>query len=152
MDKSDDFYMGIALELAREGEKRGEVPVGAVVAYKGEIIGKGKNCPISSNDPAAHAEIFAIREAGSHLGNYRLTGSVLYVTLEPCIMCYSAAVHARIGKIVYGTEDPKGGIFSTGAFKQISRVFNHHIEIESGVLKNESSALLKNFFRSRRQT
>jgi len=143
-------YMNIALGLAREGEKSREVPVGAIIEFDGEIIGEGYNCPLSSSDPTGHAEIIAIREAGKHSGNYRLTGSILYVTLEPCIMCYSAAVHARIKKIVYGAKDPKSGIFSTGAFEKIQQVFNHKIEIESGLLASESSELLKTFFKNRR--
>lgn len=150
MDRSPVYYMNFALELACEGEKSGEVPVGAVVEYNGEIIGKGYNCPVTTSDPSAHAEIIAIREAGQNQRNYRLAGSVLYVTLEPCLMCYSAAVHARINKIYYGTGDPKGGVFSTGAFEKIGHIFNHKIEIESGLLKNEASEILKNFFRSRR--
>ena len=144
--------MNIALGLAREGEKSAEVPVGAIVEFDGKIIGEGYNCPVSTSDPTAHAEIIAIREAGKHLGNYRLTGSVLYVTLEPCIMCYSAAVHARIKKIYYGADDPKGGIFSTGAFEKIQQTFNHNIEIESGLLASESSELLKTFFKNKRKT
>lgn len=142
--------MNIAMALAREGEKIGEVPVGAIIEFDGEIIGEGYNCPISASDPTGHAEIIAIREAGKYLGNYRLTGSVLYVTLEPCFMCYSAAVHARVKKIVYGAKDPKSGIFSTGVFEKIYNVFNHKPEIESGILENESSEILKDFFRSRR--
>ncbi len=142
--------MNIALSLAREGEKSGEVPVGAIVEFDGKIIGEGYNCPVSTSDPTGHAEIIAIREAGKHFGNYRLTGSTLYVTLEPCIMCYSAAVHARIKKIVYGATDPKSGIFSTNAFEKIQQIFNHNIEIESGLLASESSELLKTFFKKKR--
>ncbi len=142
--------MNIALDFACEGEKSGEVPVGAIVEFDGKIIGKGYNCPVSTSDPTAHAEIIAIREAGEHFENYRLTGSVLYVTLEPCIMCYSAAVHARIKKIYYGADDPKGGVFSTGAFEKIQQIFNHNIEIESGLLASESSELLKTFFKNKR--
>ncbi len=144
--------MNIALGLAREGEKSWEVPVGAIIEFDGKIIGEGYNCPVSTSDPTGHAEIVAIREAGKHLGNYRLTGAVLYVTLEPCIMCYSAAVHARIKKIYYGADDPKGGIFSTGAFEKIGHIFNHNIEIESGLLASESSELLKTFFKNKRKT
>ncbi len=142
--------MKIALGLAHEGEKAGEVPVGAVVEFDGKIIGKGYNCPISISDPTSHAEIIAIRDACKYSGNYRLGGTILYVTLEPCIMCYSAAVHARIEKIVYGASDPKSGIFSTGAFEKIRSIFNHRPEIESGLMASESSELLKNFFKNRR--
>jgi len=142
--------MDLALTLAREGERRGEVPVGALVEMDGVIIGTGTNCPVGTSDPTAHAEIIALREAGGKTKNYRLTGAVLYVSLEPCLMCFAAAVHARVAKIVYGTGDPKGGVFSTGSFERISGVFNHKIEIESGVGENESSEILKDFFRSRR--
>ena len=142
--------MKTALALAKEAENGGEVPVGAVIELDGEIIGQGYNLSIGTSDPSAHAEIIAMRDAGVKLENYRLTGSVLYITLEPCIMCYTAAVHARIKKIIYGAADPKSGIFSTGAFGKIKSIFNHTIEIESGVLEKESSELLKNFFGSRR--
>ncbi len=142
--------MKTALALAKEAENGGEVPVGAVIELDGEIIGQGYNLSIGTSDPSAHAEIIAMRDAGVKLENYRLTGSVLYITLEPCIMCYTAAVHARIKKIIYGAADPKSGIFSTGAFGKIKSIFNHTIEIESGVLEKESSELLKIFFRSRR--
>lgn len=142
--------MKAALALANDAENCGEVPVGVVLELNGKIIGQGYNRSIGTFDPSAHAEIIAMRDAGVKLGNYRLTGSVLYITLEPCIMCYTAAVHARIKKIIYGAADPKSGIFSTGAFGKIKSIFNHAIEIESGVLEKESSELLKNFFRSRR--
>lgn len=127
--------MKSALVLACEAEKHGEVPVGAVIELSGEVVGEGYNVPIGTSDPSAHAEIIAIRDAGERLKNYRLNNSVLYVTLEPCIMCYSASVHARIKKIVYGASDPKNGIFSTGAYGKISSIFNHTIEIESGFLE-----------------
>jgi len=142
--------MKAALALANDAENCGEVPVGVVLELNGKIIGQGYNRSIGTFDPSAHAEVIAMRDAGVKLGNYRLTGSVLYITLEPCIMCYTAAVHARIKKIIYGAADPKSGIFSTGAFGKIKSIFNHAIEIESGVLEKESSELLKNFFRSRR--
>lgn len=147
--KEDDFYLR-ALELAKVAENRGEVPVGAVVVKEGQIIGEGFNSPISKKDPTAHAEIMALRDAGKRTGNYRLTGSVLYISLEPCLMCYSAAVHARIKKICYCAGDSKNGIFSTGAFEKTKNIFNHKIEIESGGFENEASELLKNFFKMRR--
>ncbi|MEN8223515.1 MAG: tRNA adenosine(34) deaminase TadA [Acidobacteriota bacterium] len=150
MEKTPDFFMKGALDLAIEAKKEGEVPVGAVIEFEGRIIGKGYNHPIESSDPSAHAEIIAIRDAGKNMKNYRLTGSILYVTLEPCIMCYAAAVHARIKKIFYGAVDPKSGMFSTGAFEKIKGVFNHTIEVESGLFRDESSEMLKEFFRSRR--
>ncbi len=142
--------MRSALDLAAEAEKAGEVPVGAVIEFEGRIIGRGYNCPVKTSDPSGHAEIIAFREAGKTSKNYRLTGAVLYVSLEPCIMCFTAAVHARIKKIYYGASDPKSGIFSTGSFEKVKSVFNHTIEIEGGLLREESSELLKEFFRSRR--
>jgi len=150
MENTADFFMRTALQLAGRGGEQGEVPVGALIELGGTVIGEGFNCPIAESDPAAHAEIIAMRAAGKNIGNYRLTGSILYVTLEPCVMCYSAAVHARVGKIVYGAADPKGGIFSTGVFDQIKEIYNHSIQVDSGILAKESSDLLKNFFRERR--
>jgi tRNA(adenine34) deaminase len=147
---SEDFYKRV-MDLAKIAENFGEVPIGALIVNKGEIIGEGYNTSLYENDPSAHAEIMALRDAGKRIGNYRLTGSVLYVSLEPCIMCYAAAVHARIKKIFYCTDDPKGGVFSTGAFKSIKNIFNHKIEIESGKMAEESSKLLKEFFKKRRK-
>ena len=123
MKKVPEFYMRTALRFAVAAEKNGEVPVGALIELEGEIIGKGYNHPIGKSDPTAHAEIIAIRDAGKTINNYRLIGSNLYVTLEPCIMCYTAAVHSRIKKIFYGASDPKSGIFSTGVFENIKDVF-----------------------------
>ncbi len=143
-------WMGHALLLAIKGMESGEVPVGAVVELDGNVIGSGFNRSITDSDPTAHAEIIAIREAGNNVGNYRLNGATLFVTLEPCIMCYSAAVHARIKKVVYGASDPKSGIFSTGSFEKIKQVFNHEIETESGIIAEKSSELLKDFFKDRR--
>jgi len=150
MDNDSAYFMKIAYELAVENELRDEVPVGAVVSLDNNIIGKGSNSSLTKSDPSAHAEIVALRKAGKVIGNYRLNGAILYVTLEPCTMCYSAAVHARIDKIFFGTSDPKSGIFSTGAFEKIKDIFNHGIEIESGIMAKESSKLLKNFFKDRR--
>lgn len=151
MEKNEEFYMKRALELARQGESEGEVPVGAVLVHNEKITGEGYNRVIKDSNPTAHAEIIALEQGGSRLDNYRLNGSVLYVTLEPCIMCYTAAVNARVEKIVYSTEDPKTGIFSTGTFEKIDKIFNHRIEIGSGILKNESSKLLKDFFKKKRK-
>jgi len=151
MGKSaEDFYKRV-IDLAKIAENFGEVPVGALIVNKGKIIGEGYNSSLSENDPSAHAEIVAIRDAGKRMGNYRLTGSVLYISLEPCIMCYSAAVHARVKKICYCTDDPKGGVFSTGAYEKIKSIFNHKIKIESGQMAEESSELLKEFFKKRRK-
>lgn len=151
MEKTEDFYMGRALELARRGGIDGEVPVGAVLVYNGKISGEGYNRVITDSNPTAHAEIIALEQAGEKLNNYRLNGAILYVTLEPCIMCYTAAVNARVEKIVYSTDDPKTGIFSTGAFENIDKIFNHRIEIKSGLLKDKSSKLLKDFFKKKRK-
>lgn len=148
--KNDDHFMQQALLLATQAEKEGEVPVGAVIVHNGEIIASGYNQPIQSHDPSAHAEMIAIRQAAKNLGNYRLNQCTLYVTLEPCSMCVGAMIHARIARLVFGAFDPK-----TGAVQSVFRTLddprhNHVIAWEGGVLADESSALLKAFFRSRR--
>lgn len=139
-----------ALALAREGQARGEVPVGAVVVRDGSVIGRGCNGPVTSRDPTAHAEIVALREAARRSGNYRLNGCTLYVTLEPCAMCAGAMLHARIARVVYGAPDPK-----TGACGSVIDLFaeprlNHHAEVTGGVLAEEAAALLRAFFAGRR--
>jgi tRNA(adenine34) deaminase len=139
-----------ALAQARRARDSGEVPVGAIVALDGAVIGSGFNQPIGSVDPTAHAEIVALRAAARALGNYRLTGAVLYVTVEPCLMCVGALVHARIATVVYAAADPKGGavrsLLDPGALP-----LNHRFESVEGVLADESRALLQEFFRSRRE-
>ena len=139
-----------ALVLAVEGAALGEVPVGAVLVQDGAIIGRGFNCPISSHDPSAHAEMVAIRAAASSVNNYRLPGSTLYVTLEPCSMCAGLIVHARIARVVYGATEPKAGVaLSRGEF--FSQGFlNHRVLIEGGVLAEECGAVLSEFFKARR--
>lgn len=140
---SDEQYMRRALELAaRAGD---EVPVGAVVVLEDRIVGEGWNQPLSTNDPTSHAEIAAIRAAGSAIGNYRLTGATLYVTLEPCTMCVGAVFLARIARVVYGAADPK-----TGAADLFMSRHNHHARLEGGVLADECGAVLKRFFAARR--
>ena len=139
-----------ALMLAATAEKRGEVPVGAVLVREGRVIGRGGNAPIGSCDPTAHAEIVALRRAGGKTGSYRLNGAEMYVTLEPCMMCYSAMVQARIAKLYYGAADPKNGIFSSGVFDNVKHVFNHRIAVEGGLLAQPASAMLSNFFKTRR--
>lgn len=139
-----------ALLLADEAGARGEVPVGAVVAQAGAIIGRGFNAPISSSDPTAHAEVRALRAAALQVQNYRLPGCTLYVTLEPCAMCAGAIIHARIARVVYGAPDPK-----TGAAGSVIDLFaearlNHHAEIVGGVLENQCAERLRAFFRERR--
>lgn len=143
-------FMRAALELARQAEAAGEVPVGAVVVKEGVIIGRGFNAPISRRDPSAHAEMMALRDAAQHAGNYRLVGCELFVTLEPCVMCVGAMFHARIARVVYGARDPK-----TGAAGSVLNLFtaaqlNHHARIEGGVLAEECGRILSDFFARRR--
>lgn len=146
----DEQCMQRALELAREAEALGEVPVGAVVLLENEIIGEGYNCPISTHDPTAHAEIVALRDAAQHVTNYRLVDATLYVTLEPCIMCIGALTHARIKRLVYGANDPKAGAVYSVYTIPDDRKLNHHIEIEGGILADQCSGLLTGFFQKRR--
>ena len=148
--ESDLFFMREALALAAEGEILGEVPVGAVVVKDGAIIGRAFNAPIGSADPTGHAEVRALRAAAACVGNYRLTGCTLYVTLEPCAMCAGAILHARIAQLVFGATDPK-----TGACGSVVNLFaearlNHHAQVEGGVLAEECGALLKRFFAVKR--
>lgn len=139
-----------AVELAREAEAAGEVPVGAVVVKDGSVVAEGWNRPISALDPTAHAEIVALRAAGQALGTYRLTGTTLYVTLEPCAMCASAMVHARVQRLVYAAADPRAG--AAGSVFDIVRhpALNHRLECTGGVLADECAVLLRNFFLVRR--
>lgn len=142
--------MGEAIALAREAGSRGEVPVGAVVVRDGAVIGRGGNAPIAASDPTAHAEIAAMRDAGRALGNYRLPGASLYVTIEPCAMCAGAILHARIARVVFGARDPK-----TGACGSVVDLFaeprlNHHATVVEGVRADECGALLSAFFAARR--
>jgi len=148
----DTRYMGQALELAAQAEAAGEVPVGALVVLEGQVVGRGHNAPISLHDPTAHAEIRALRDAAAHVGNYRLAGASLYVTLEPCVMCAGAMMHARIARIVYGASDPK-----TGACGSVVDLFaeprlNHHAIVEGGVLADACGEALRQFFQTRRRT
>ena len=147
---SDIQYMQEALALAHKAERANEVPVGAVLVADGEIIGRGSNAPIATNDPTAHAEIQAIRAAAAAVGNYRLVETTLYVTLEPCPMCAGAMVHARVGRLVYGCADPRSG--SAGSVYDLvrSEQLNHRLEVTAGVLEDECRELLQVFFRQRR--
>lgn len=147
---NDEDYMRQALLLAAQAQQEGEVPVGAVVVKEGEIIGRGYNAPISRHDPSAHAEMQALREAARHLGNYRLPGCELYVTLEPCMMCAGAIMHARIARVVYGAADFKTGVCGSvlDAFAELR--LNHHASVISGVLAEECGATLSRFFAQRR--
>lgn len=139
-----------ALALARDAGTVGEVPVGAVVVRDGEIVGRGFNAPISRHDPCAHAEIMALRDAAANLGNYRLVGSSLYVTLEPCTMCMGAIFHARVGRVVYGASDPKTGACGSIIDLPAETRLNHHAEVVGGVLADECGGLLSDFFAQRR--
>ena len=146
----DVTFMRQAIELARKGGESNEVPVGAVVTFKGEIIGKGFNQCIQNHDPTAHAEIIAIRAAAKHVGNYRLNECNLYVTLEPCLMCFGALVHARISKLIYGADDIKTGALQYNKDQINSTKLNHNFEITSGILKEECAELLSSFFKEKR--
>ncbi len=147
---SDADYMKMALELASESEDAGEVPVGAVVVFQDRVIGRGRNAPVERNDPTAHAEILAIREASAAIGNYRLEGATLYATIEPCIMCAGAAVTARISRLVFGARDLRfGGVRSKFQLAD-SDLLNHQVLIEEGVLGAECAERIRNFFAPRR--
>jgi tRNA(adenine34) deaminase len=142
--------MGEALELARAARDAGEVPIGAVLVSDGAVIGRGHNQPIGASDPTAHAEIVAIREAARRVGNYRLTGSTLYVTIEPCLMCVGALVHARIGTVIYGAHEPRTGSLASTVRGGDLPGHNHRYEIIAGIRADECRALIQEFFRSRR--
>ena len=148
---TDQEYMQVALELARQAAETGEVPVGAVIVRDGEIIGRGSNAPISHHDPTAHAEIQAMREAAATIGNYRLVGCTLYVTLEPCAMCSGAIQHARIARLVYGARDPKTGACGSVIDLMAEDRLNHHTVVEGGLLADTCGAVLSNFFAARRK-
>ena len=147
---SDDHFMREALALAQQAEVLGEVPVGAVVVKDGIIIGRGCNQPIAARDPTAHAEVVAMRDAAARTGNYRLVGCELYVTLEPCVMCAGAIMHARVGRVVYGAADPKTGACGSVVDLFADARLNHHATVTAGVLAEESSAKLMAFFSQRR--
>lgn len=147
---TDELYMEEALRSAQRAFEAGEIPVGAVVVHEDKIVARGHNLSVTTNDPTAHAEIVALREAGRALGNYRLIDCSLFVTIEPCSMCAGAAVHSRIRRLVYGAKDPKTG--ADGSALQVLNVpaQNHRIEIQTGVLAGRSAELLQSFFRQRR--
>jgi tRNA(adenine34) deaminase len=148
---SDSEFMREALQLAQAAALAGEVPVGALVVQGERVIGRGSNRPISGCDPTAHAEVVALRDAAKHLGDYRLGGTTLYVTLEPCIMCAAALVHARVDRVVFGAWDPKAGGAGSIANVFNIRELNHRVDVFGGVLAAECGALLSDFFRARRQ-
>lgn len=142
--------MALALEQAQLAWQHGEVPVGAVVVCDGAVIAAGFNQPIGRHDPTAHAEIVALRAAAEHLGNYRLPGCTLYVTLEPCVMCSGAMMHARLARVVYAAQDPKTGACGSVLDLFAEQKLNHHAAVEGGVLAGEAGAMLKAFFAERR--
>ena len=142
--------MAHALALAAEAAVRGEVPVGAIVVREGAIVGRGGNAPIARNDPTAHAEIAALREAGATVRNYRLTGCTLYVTLEPCAMCAGAILHARLARLVFGARDPKSGACGSVIDLFAEMRLNHHTEVRAGVAADDCARLLMQFFVARR--
>ena len=147
---NDEDYMRAALEQARQAGACDEVPVGAVVVLDGEIVGRGFNQPIGRHDPTAHAEIMALRDAATRLGNYRLPGCALYVTLEPCVMCSGAIMHARIARVVYGARDPKTGVAGSVLDLFAEPRLNHHATIEGGLLADDCGRMLSSFFAVRR--
>lgn len=146
----DEAYMAMAMDLARQAADAGEVPVGAIVVCQGEVVGRGFNQPIGRHDPTAHAEVVALRDAAARVGNYRLPGCELFVTLEPCMMCAGAMMHARIGRIIYGARDPKTGVAGSVLDLFEETRLNHHARIEGGVLADECSRMLSEFFALRR--
>jgi len=146
----DEKWMYLAIKQAIKAEQEGEVPVGAVLVKDGLLIAKAHNQPIIKNDPTAHAEMQLLRTAGKKLKNYRLTGTSLYVTLEPCAMCLGAIMHARIERIIFGAHDPKTGVCVSSENLINANYFNHKIDVTSGVLENQCKKLLQLFFSSRR--
>ena len=151
MNKNQDIvFMQKAISLARKAEKEGEVPVGAVVTFEGKVIGKGYNRMIQNSDPTSHAEIIALREAALKLRNYRLVNCNLYVTIEPCLMCVGASVHARIKRLIYGADDPKSGAVKSHQELLNSSMLNHKFEVTSGVMKEEVVKQISNFFKKKR--
>lgn len=148
---NDEFFMREAITQAEAAGCLGEVPVGAVVVCNGEIVGRGFNSPIGESDPTAHAEIAALRDAARKLGNYRLPGCELYVTLEPCAMCAGAIMHARIARVIYGARDPKTGVHGSVVDLFAVERLNHHATVVGGLLADECSRLLSDFFAARRR-
>ena len=149
---TDERWMRLALEQAKQSESEGEVPVGAVVVIDDKVIGQGRNQTLGLHDPSAHAEIMAMREAGKTLFNYRIPGSTLYVTLEPCIMCAGAILHARVERVVFGARDEKTGAVGSIANLLENPLANHRCRVTAGILPGPSRLLLGNFFQQRRQS
>ena len=149
-DVSDAIFMAAALEQARLALDAGEVPIGAVLVLGDQVVARGFNQPISSADPTAHAEVVVMRSAARTLGNYRLTGAIIYVTVEPCLMCVGALVHARVREVVYGAPEPKSGALASAVQAAALPGLNHRVAYRGGVLESESRALMQQFFRERR--
>jgi tRNA(adenine34) deaminase len=147
---SDEFFMACALAEARQAQTAGEVPIGAVVVIDNEIAGRGHNQPIGQRDPTAHAEIIALREAAQRIGNYRLVDALLYVTIEPCVMCAGALVNARVKRLVFGAAEERFGAVSSLFQLCTHSSLNHRVEVSSGVLADECRSLMQEFFRQRR--
>ncbi|HTV59077.1 MAG TPA: tRNA adenosine(34) deaminase TadA [Verrucomicrobiae bacterium] len=147
---TDLEFMRVAIAEAREAAERGEVPVGAVVVIDGSVIARGGNRTITHCDPTAHAEIVALRQAAQRAGNFRLTGATMYATIEPCVMCAGALIQARISRLVFGADDPKGGAVRTSFSLLDHSGLNHRVQVTAGVLAEESAELLKGFFAARR--
>ena len=151
MNQHED-YMRLALELAAEARSAGEVPVGALLTLDGRIVGRGRNRSVGDVDPTAHAEVVALRDAARNIGNYRLVGSTMYCTVEPCLMCLGAMIHARVQTVVFGAHDPKaGGTSKLEALREAGTQFNHRFEVIGGVLSEPASEMLVDFFRERRE-
>lgn len=150
-DHSDIVFMREALRLAEQAAELGEVPVGAILVRKGQVIGRGFNQPVSSHDPTAHAEIRALRDAGQVVSNYRLPDTTLYVTIEPCTMCLGALIHARVGRIVFGAPEPRYGAVVSGQRLLENGQFNHRPQVQSGVLEAECAGIMKQFFAAKRK-
>tara|TARA_B110000305_G_C19455469_1_gene650648 strand:- start:1381 stop:1854 length:474 start_codon:yes stop_codon:yes gene_type:complete len=148
----DEKWMKIAISEANLAINEGEIPVGAVLIQNSKLIAKAHNRPILNNDPTAHAEVEVLREAGQKLKNYRLSGSTLYVTLEPCAMCLGAIIHARIERIVFGASDPKTGVCGSKVDLTSEAFFHHKVQVKGGVLEKENKEILQSFFKSKRKT
>jgi tRNA(adenine34) deaminase len=147
---ADEYWMAQALARAEDAARLGEVPVGAVLVREGGVLGAGTNGPVASRDPTAHAEVRALRDAGERAENYRLPGATLYVTLEPCTMCFGALIHARVERLVYGAAEPRAGVCESRLRLPDESFYNHRVQVTSGVLAHEAADLLRTFFARRR--
>ncbi|MCC4308084.1 tRNA adenosine(34) deaminase TadA [Alcanivorax marinus] len=148
--QDDEYWMDRALALAERAGDEGEVPVGALVVRDGQLLGEGWNRPIGAHDPTGHAEVNALRDAAARQGNYRLPGATLYVTIEPCTMCFGALMHARIARLVYGAREPRAGVCESQLGLPERTFYNHRVEVVSGVAAERAAGLLRDFFRERR--